>query len=573
MDEKIIIKKTFDLKSGDVLAEDIPEYPNFKAGMVLDKEKIEKLIKLRVKNVKIKISKILLKNNNESTKEKKEKFMQQIKENIELAYLKHMFTEDYKVQLKEEDYSPEIRKKAKAIISHIQQSQDDIYKIESLRKKSLSKINQRINNRLEDVSNILMSLIRDKTFKLDQMREIVEGLIEDTGPKRDSTFLLLHLKRKAPHFIVKHSINVALLSLAIAIELSKIMKHKLENPEIKGDFKRLEICNRKIFDKEELIKLGIAALLHDLGLVESFPKLSEDTKFSLKDQSKIELHPNQAYHLLTKLRVDYEIRKSILQHHERVDGSGYPDGIKDRFFTKYGLVLSFADHLDLLTSKNPFVKKTHPHRAIMHILTKERSKFDADVLYSYCQAASLYPVGSWVLLSNSKIGVVMRTNKDNLNRPVVKCVLSSDLKELIKKEFIDLIYSDLKIMELVDIESLEMFDESIDRFMFDEREFERVDVDIEAEVNIVDTDIFHKGRIKNICAGGMRLHIYKKFLPGDKLLINFSLNGDRFEKVNGLIIWGDPKPDGGYRYGIRFIHLDEEYKQKILKFTENREKH
>jgi len=415
----------------------------------------------------------------------------------------------------------------------------------------------------------LTQIINDKIFKIDHLGEIVEGLIEDTGPKRDSTFLLLHIKRKAPNLIVKHSINVALLSLAIAIELSKIMEHKLENPEVKGDFKKLEICNKKIFTREELIKLGIAALLHDLGLVESFPNLNENTKFELKDKSKIELHPNRAYHLLTSLGVDYDIRKAIFQHHERIDGSGYPDGISGRFFTKYGLVLSFADYIELLTSKNPFVKKMHPHRAIMHILTKERHKFDADVLFSYCQAASLYPIGSWVILSNAKIGVVMRSNKDNLRKPIVKCVLSSDLRELIKKEFIDLTRSNLKIMELVDIESLEMFDESVDRFMFDEREFERTKVDLEVDVNIVDTNIHRKAKFEDISPGGARLYIPERLIPGDELYVNFQINNNRFNNIKGLVVWEDNEEIvGEHRYGLRFIQIREDEKKKITEFVE-----
>lgn len=562
MNNNITEKKISELKFGDILAENIFNDEELKSGTRLDAAKIQKLVKLGIEKVKV------ISTSTETLITSKDDITKLIRENIELAYLKNILARTPQVFVKEEDYAPEIRKKAKELIDHIKQSKEEIIKIENLPKKPLTNINKRIDSRIDDLSIILNTLIKDKIFKIESFEKIVSDLIEDTGPKRDSTFLLLHLKRHSPNYIIKHSINVALLSLAIAIELSKIMESKLENPDVKGDFKKLDICNSKIFTKSELVKLGIAALLHDISLIESFPNLNENTKFDLKDRSKIELHPNRSYHLLTELGVDYDIRKAVLQHHERIDGSGYPDGIQARFFTKYGLVLSLADHIELLTSKNPFNSKMHPHRAIMHILTKERDKFDSDVLFSYCQSASLYPIGSWVLLSNNKIGVVMRTNKDNLKRPKIKCVLSSDLKELAKKEFIDLTHSNLQIVELIDIESLEMFDEKISRFMFDEREFERVKVDLEAEANIVETDISKKVRIENLGAGGARIYCSDKLLLGDELYLSFKIDENNFQNIKSLIVWEDGEVAGKNRYGLRFLQLPEEIKNKLISITE-----
>ncbi|MBN1898072.1 MAG: PilZ domain-containing protein [Spirochaetes bacterium] len=507
-------------------------------------------------------------NEDKSKKQKKEDHVRRIRENIEMAYLKSIHTKSPDIDLNEEDYDVDIRKEAKEIIDHIKRSKKDIYEIESLQKKPLSSINKRIDDRLDDLFEILTIVMKDKQVELEKLESIVTQLIEDTGPKRDATFLLLHLKRKSLNYIVGHSINVALLSLSIAIEISKIMEKKLENPEVKGDFKKLEICNKKIFSKKEMVKLGVAALLHDLALLDSFPDLRATTQLEKKDISKIEMHPNQAYHMLTRLGADYDVRKAILQHHERADGSGYPDGIMARSFTKYGLVLSFANYIDLLTTKNPFKKKLHPHRAIMHILTRERNRFDADVLFAYCQAASLYPIGSWVLLSNSNIGVVIRSNKSNLKKPVIKCVLSDDMKELTRKEFIDLTHTSITITELVDIESLEMLDEKVNRFIFDEREFTRIKVDITTEINMIDTNIFSKGTIENLSCGGMKLFMNKKFMLGDQFLINFSVNNNHFENIKGLVVWIFSPSNGNFQYGIRFLHMTPEHRQLLIKVTD-----
>jgi len=561
MSENIIEKKISELKAGEVLAENILNKEELKFGTPLDASKIQLLIKLGIEKVKVFVSNV------KPSLSTKDDISQMIRKNIEIAYLKSIISKTPQVSIKEEDYAPEIRKKAKEIIEHIKQSKEEIYKIENLPKKALKGINKKIEEHLQDVYILLTRLIQEKIFKIEDFAKIVESLIEDTGPKRDSTFLLLHLKRKSPNIIIGHSINVALLSLAIAIELSKIMESKLEDPNVKGDFKKLDICNSKIFTKNEMIKLGIAALLHDIGLIESFPDITSEKKFDLREKSKIELHPNRAYHFLTELGVDYDIRKAVFQHHERIDGSGYPDGIEARFFTKYGLILSFADYFDLLTSNNPFYKRMHPHQAIMHILTKDRTKFDQDVIFAYCQAASIYPIGSWILCSNNKIGVVMRTNKNNLKRPKVKFVFSSDLKELAKKEFVDLTKTDLKIVELIDIEHLEKFNNNISQFMFDEREFERINVKIEAEAIPVATELKRKILLENLSAGGVRFYSKEKFTIGDEIFLNFSFEGIPFN-AKGLILWEDGEAAGENRYGVRFLEIPNDKKENLIKLVE-----
>jgi len=561
MSENIIEKKISELKAGEVLAENILNKEELKFGTPLDASKIQLLIKLGIEKVKV------FESNVKPSLSTKDDISQMIRENIEIAYLKSIISKTPQVSIKEEDYATEIRKKAKEIIEHIKQSKEEIYKIENLPKKALKGINKKIEEHLQDVYILLTRLIQEKIFKIEDFAKIVESLIEDTGPKRDSTFLLLHLKRKSPNIIIGHSINVALLSLAIAIELSKIMESKLEDPNIKGDFKKLDICNSKIFTKNEMIKLGIAALLHDIGLIESFPDITPEKKFDLREKSKIELHPNRAYHFLTELGVDYDIRKAVFQHHERIDGSGYPDGIEAKFFTKYGLILSFADYFDLLTSNNPFYKRMHPHQAIMHILTKDRTKFDQDVIFAYCQAASIYPIGSWILCSNNKIGVVMRTNKNNLKRPKVKFVFSSDLKELAKKEFVDLTKTDLKIVELIDIEHLEKFNNNISQFMFDEREFERINVKIEAEAMPVATELKRKILLENLSAGGVRFYSKEKFTIGDEIFLNFSFEGIPFN-AKGLILWEDGEAAGENRYGVRFLEIPNDKKENLITLVE-----
>ena len=498
---------------------------------------------------------------------KKEKHVRMIRDNIEKAQWENILKKTQEIKIKSNDYSGNFKKEAGIIIDHIKKAHAEIYIIENMENKALKSVNKNINNRILEIFPLVEAIIKYKEDKIKELKKIISNLIEDTGPKKDATFLLLNVKRKGINYILRHSINVCLISIATAIELTKIMTEKLNDDSVKGDFKKLDICNRKIFNKEELIKLGVAALVHDIGLLESFPDLNEETKFGIKDKSKIELHTNNAYHLLTQLNVDYDIRQAVLQHHEMIDGTGFPDNIKGRLMSKYSMVLSLSNEIERLTSKNPFIKKLHPHNAIMKILTRERNKFDNDSILAFCRAASIYPIGSWLSLSNNKIGLVFKTNKKTLKKPIVKCVYTSDMKELLKKEFIDLSKSDLTINELIDIEALELIDKNVEKFIFDEREFIRIPVNIKAKINIINSGIFYDSKVTDISSGGARLELDEELKLGDEILLNFNHNNRDFNDIKSLIVWSDGKHAKENHYGLRFLNINEDSREFLMDLT------
>ncbi|MDD5066214.1 MAG: PilZ domain-containing protein [bacterium] len=564
MSYKLIEKNIDEVKPGDILADDIGVYPHLKQDTMLDDSKIKNLVELKIKYVKIKVP--------EEEKERpvidlvldgksydKDEHVKQIEDNIEKAYYTSILERGDRIDIQEKDFALDEKKEVKKITEHIEEAHRDIFIIEKMEKKSIKRINDNINMKLKLLSDNLSTMIKDKENKLDELEEVINDLIEDTGPKRNSAFLLLNIKRGGVNYVIRHSINVCLISLAIAIELTKMMTEKLDSPELKGDLKKLNICDKKIFTKSELIKLGLAALVHDLNLLESFPDLSENTKFSIKDKSKIELHSNNGYHMLTLLGTEYIIRNTVLHHHERVDGTGYPDGLKGVLLSKYCLVLAFADRLEQLMIKSPFSIRLHPHKAIMYILAEEKEKFDNDVVLAFCKGASMYPIGSWVLLSNDKVGIVYLSNKQNLRRPIIKCVYTAEMKELLQKEFIDLGKSDLKIVELIDIESLKMFNTDIENFIFDEREFKRIQVDMEARVNRLDTDIFFSSRIRDVSLGGARILMKDKLKIGDEIYLEFTLTSSPLRN-KGIIVWVDTNNPSENCYGIRFVESDQNYR-------------
>jgi len=192
----------------------------------------------------------------------------------------------------------------------------------------------------------------------------------------------------------------------------------------------LRIIRFKTFTKEELVKLGFAAFVHDIYFKKAFPGLTPNRKLgTLSDQSNIEKHASESYHIMKGFEMDYHVNKAVLQHHERVDGSGFPDGVTERMFSKYTSIISFAERYVSLTQANPFNPVYHPTAALKHIMTKEKEGFDTDVIISFAKASTMVPIGSWVQLENSLIGYAS-TRIDGSNLPMIRAVMQENGESL-----------------------------------------------------------------------------------------------------------------------------------------------
>ena len=552
MAENTVQKTVADLVAGDILKKDIGTYKELRSGTVLDRERIELLMKLGVRQVSV----LDVPDDKKARNLKTVALGREISERIEDIFKQPKGA----VKKAGEDDEPETGDDDRdTILRHIRKSEEDILVIEGGEKISLKTINASMNRHIHDLELVLRRVLLDKQIDLKELEDIVNDLILLTGPKRDGSLLLLGIIRKGSNIIVKHAVNTCLLSLAIAIEMTKVMNQQLQKPEVMGDFKKLRICNMKIFSREELVKLGVAAFLHDIGLIDVFPGIDENSKIGDKDMARLHLHPSRAFSFFTNLNIDFDIRKAILQHHERADGTGYPDAIEKRLFSKYSLILSFANHYDLKTSKNPFENKLHPQKALMDIIQRERKAFDDDVLFAFCKAASLYPIGSWVSLSDDSIGLVIKSNHKDLRKPILKIVYSSDLKELAASRVVDLTQSELTIKDIVDVESIEIFDPRYDRFIFDERGFERTDVMLPVDIGVIGSNVNVTGLVENISGGGLQFRSAMNISRGQHVRLDFEFSRRPLKAILALVVWKKERPgDSTFAYGVRFTQLDQE---------------
>ena len=178
--------------------------------------------------------------------------------------------------------------------------------------------------------------------------------------------------------------------------------------------------------KDQLNALALAALFHDFGqrFLPVKVKFEGSGIVTQADPQTLPLHPAQGKELLETF-VDFpkESIEAVYQHHERLDGSGYPLGLKDEQISLLAKIIMVIDEYDdFCNAPNPQASLT-PHEALSRLFKanqdKETCKFSIDVILAMIQSLSLYPPGTLVELNDGTIGIVTSINMNTPTKPLV----------------------------------------------------------------------------------------------------------------------------------------------------------
>jgi HD-GYP domain-containing protein (c-di-GMP phosphodiesterase class II) len=195
-----------------------------------------------------------------------------------------------------------------------------------------------------------------------------------------------------------------------------------------------------LMDRNALYKLGMSALLHDIGKV-FIPKeiLNKNSYLSDVEFNRIKTHPYKGYQLL-KENNSFPYRSSIgvLHHHEKYNGTGYPFKLEADKISLLGRIIAVADVYSALTSDRPYRKALFPSEAMEYIMGGGDTLFDPDIVKCFAKIIAPYPVGTSILLSNNTTGIVVKNYQDCCMRPKVKIVRHGDC--FVTPYYIDLKY-------------------------------------------------------------------------------------------------------------------------------------
>lgn len=181
-------------------------------------------------------------------------------------------------------------------------------------------------------------------------------------------------------------------------------------------------------DADKLQTLALAGLVHDIGKA-VIPSTLLDTARPLTDRefALMKNHVLAGYEALDKVEgIDDGVRRAVLEHHERYDGTGYPYGRKGNDISLPGRILAVIDVYDALTSKKPYKPALLPYTAVSFLYGQREQSFDPAVVERFIQCMGIYPVGSVVRLNNGETGVVYQANPHKPLLPIVSVVLDAE---------------------------------------------------------------------------------------------------------------------------------------------------
>jgi HD-GYP domain-containing protein (c-di-GMP phosphodiesterase class II) len=170
-----------------------------------------------------------------------------------------------------------------------------------------------------------------------------------------------------------------------------------------------------------LIELGVAALLHEIGMIKLPPQIYL-SKRSLQPQERkaILTHPVLGFNLLKSFDFPLTINLAALEHHERENGSGYPQKLTTDKISLYAKIIAVACSYEALSSQRPHKEAKDGYTGMVELLKNEGKQYDDTVVRALVFSLSIYPIGLYVLLSSGRKGQVVDVNPENPRYPIVQ---------------------------------------------------------------------------------------------------------------------------------------------------------
>lgn len=236
-------------------------------------------------------------------------------------------------------------------------------------------------------------LQKDVRLDISETKALVSTVYQNLAKNPDA-LLCVSMIMHSSDYLANHSIHVATLICYFAQKLD--------------------------MSKQDCEQLALVGYLFDIGMV----RVAEDIRnkkgqLTQQEQAKIQEHVQHSLNILSPLKLSPECLLAIEQHHERLDGSGYPNAYSGSKIHKFSRMLAIIDCYDALTSMRAHKKPLSP-AAAMKVLSNSDNGYDPKLVLQFIRCMGIYPVGSLVVLSNKRIALVTKTFKNAPTAPEVK---------------------------------------------------------------------------------------------------------------------------------------------------------
>lgn len=249
---------------------------------------------------------------------------------------------------------------------------------------------------------------------LDYLKEVFEGVSSKKGYAIDEEALI---KSIAPLFISRNTIT----------EVFDMLHHMHAlNDTVYAHCINVALIARMIgrwlhLDQRALDVLTCCGLLHDIGKL-SIPDevLNKPGKLTDEEFELIKSHPKMGYEMLRHQDIDNRIKQAALMHHERYDGSGYPNGLTSEFLPDFAMIIAIADVYDAMTAARSYRVPLCPFQVIENFERDGYQKYHTKYIYIFLNRIASTYQNNRIMLNDGRGAKIVMLNQNQLSKPVIQ---------------------------------------------------------------------------------------------------------------------------------------------------------
>ena len=262
------------------------------------------------------------------------------------------------------------------------------------------------------IHNLIGDVKAKKPIRLEAFEEVADGMLDSVLRNHNALSCLGRIREK-DSYLMEHSVNLAVLMTVFGKSLQ--------------------------LGKQTMQHIAVGAMLHDIGKI-MIPDevLHKPERLNEKEFEVMKQHARFSKELLEQVEGMPQLAVTVAaQHHEKMDGSGYPLGLCGHEISPFGRMAAVVDVYDAITADRVYHRGIPPAAALKKLL-EWRHHLDPSLVRHFIRCVGIYPVGSLVLLESGRLAVVIEANDFDQRLPLVRVIYHTRFRSFIKVETIDL---------------------------------------------------------------------------------------------------------------------------------------
>lgn len=270
---------------------------------------------------------------------------------------------------------------------------------------------------------LLSSVAKNLPIDLKLPKEFAQHLVGSIDRNPNALMCLTKIREK-DSYLLEHSLNVAVLLANFAKFIG--------------------------IDELEVQELALSGFLHDIGKIKVPDEiLHKPGRLTDEEMDIMRKHVDYGINTLKEMELPEHIVRTMAEHHERLDGLGYPRGAKGDEISLFGRMIAIVDTYDAITAHRCYKAGMPSQRALKILLEDSPVKYDLELVQKFVKCVGVYPVGSLVKLTGEQVAMVVQQRPDSPLKPIVKVFYSTRSETYMAIKDIDLNQSQYKIEKAV----------------------------------------------------------------------------------------------------------------------------